>query len=107
MSPYRPDDFPPQVATGEEVTYSPAPPVAVGDLLEVEHECPEAACATLPPSCWHADAGHWCPEPPVHTRSLRVEQVTRRWHKWRVLLRSCNHVPVERTVDADGRVLPP
>ncbi len=80
-------------------------PVAVGDLIEVDHECPPPDCWVIPRACTHEAEQRACPEPPTHTRSLRVTTVTEGLYRWRVTLRACTGITITRSMRDDGSLI--
>lgn len=80
-------------------------PVVIGDLIETEHECPELACMLIPRTCTHGAENRYCPEPPTHTRSLRVTDVTEGIAWWTITLRICTGVTITRSMRDDGSLI--
>ncbi len=94
--------YPPDFTPADEMPL-PAPPGAVGDLVELLHECPARDCYVVPRECTHVAAQQWCPEPPSHKRSLRVMTVEPLATGGCVVeLTRCTGVPLHVELDPDG-----
>lgn len=80
-------------------------PAAIGDLIEVHHECSPWDCWLVPRACAHEAEARYCPEPPTHTRSLRVTDVTKGTAWWAITLRACTGITITRAMRADGSLI--